>query len=85
LVLFVSLLASSPGLHQAVHADADSPNHQCAVTLFAHGQLAPAPDSQVLVAVAVLFAVLVLLPRSFLPPSADYRFSASRAPPFFLV
>ena len=81
LVLFVSLLAVSPALHQLVHADADSPDHHCVVTLFAHGQLTPAPETQILAVILALIAVLVSLPQSFLLPSADYRFSTSRAPP----
>jgi hypothetical protein len=39
LVLAVNLLAASPSLHEWVHADAGKEDHQCAVTLFAHGQV----------------------------------------------
>jgi hypothetical protein len=50
LVLAVNLLAASPSLHEWVHADAGKEDHQCAVTLFAHGQV----DSSVLEVAASL-------------------------------
>jgi xanthine/uracil permease len=37
LVLFLDAMAVCPSLHELIHKDADSPEHQCAVTLFAHG------------------------------------------------
>ena len=39
LVLLLNLLAASPSLHEKFHADAGHAEHQCAVTLFAHGQV----------------------------------------------
>jgi hypothetical protein len=39
LVLLLNLLAASPTLHEKFHADAGHEEHQCAVTLFAHGQV----------------------------------------------
>jgi len=39
LVLFMAVLASSETLHKLIHKDADKASHQCAVTLFAHGQV----------------------------------------------
>ena len=38
-VLLLNLLAASPSLHECFHADAGQPDHQCAVTLFAHGHV----------------------------------------------
>ena len=35
--LQLAMVASEP-LHKFFHADADEPGHECAVTLFAHGQ-----------------------------------------------
>ena len=32
-------MAVSPALHELFHADASQAGHQCAVTLFAHGQV----------------------------------------------
>ena len=39
LVLFTGAMASSAGLHQLVHHDANEAGHECAVTLFAHGHV----------------------------------------------
>jgi hypothetical protein len=36
-ILWVLALAASPQLHEALHHDADEPDHDCAVTLFLHG------------------------------------------------
>jgi hypothetical protein len=38
-VLLLDAMAASPALHEWIHADAGAPDHQCAVTLFAHGQV----------------------------------------------
>jgi hypothetical protein len=59
MVLFMTALASSEPLHKLVHHDADEAGHECAATLFAHGQV----DSPV-VAVAV---ILPVAPVEFLP------------------
>lgn len=81
LVLLLSALAASPSFHQWLHHDADNPDHECAVTLFSSGHVNAASLVPVAVVVIVFFAVLALLPQDFVPASADYRFSSSRAPP----
>jgi len=44
--LFLNLLAAAPSLHEQFHADARQSGHQCAATLFAHGQVdAPVLDA----------------------------------------
>jgi hypothetical protein len=80
LVLLLNLLAATPSLHKEVHADAGENQHQCAVTLFAHGQV----DSPV-VEVA---AAIPVAPADFLPLTTVSIFNASvamlppgRAPP----
>ena len=40
-VWMLGLLAASPVLHAALHADADQSEHDCAITLFSHGTDAP--------------------------------------------
>jgi hypothetical protein len=81
LLLGLAALAASPRLHELIHTDAGAPEHHCVVTLFAGGQIDSA-SAPVLVAVVVaLFSALVLLPDTFVLPSADYRYSSSRAPP----
>jgi len=39
LVLLLNAMAASPALHQLIHHDAGTANHQCAVTLFALGKV----------------------------------------------
>jgi hypothetical protein len=83
LVLFVVLaaFAASPSLHQAIHSDATSPNHHCAITLLAHGQiempecgstLCLAPISYAyapLVELSVSSGIIELLPPGRGPPA----------------
>lgn len=49
-LLFALGLAASPQLHARFHADAGSPNHECAVTLIATGKYELADGPPVLVA-----------------------------------
>ena len=60
LVLALNLLAASPTLHERLHSDAREAGHQCAITLFAHGQVEGA-DVSVEAAPLVLGSRLVLL------------------------
>ena len=79
--LALLLFSSSPRLHKLIHPDADSADHQCAITMLAQGQVNAPVTPPVLVAfVPFLFS---LLPPLQLAPisSFDYRFSSSRAPP----
>ena len=39
LLLILNVMAAVPALHELVHRDADQADHQCAVTLFAHGNV----------------------------------------------
>jgi len=83
LFLTVQIFAASGPLHQVIHPDAHSPQHQCVFTLFAHGQLDAAGAFPPLMAfVAVLCFLLPTLP-SAVRSSFDYRLSPSRAPPRF--
>jgi hypothetical protein len=59
LVLLLGAMAACPALHELIHHDADKPGHECAVTLFGHGQV----DAPV-VAVA---AVIPVAPVEFSP------------------
>src|SRR5258708_20728528 len=44
ILLFLALLALAafPGLHSAIHNDANHPDHHCAITVLLHGQVEPA-------------------------------------------
>jgi hypothetical protein len=81
MVLFLAALAASPSLHEWLHHDANEPDHDCAITLFAHGQVNATTIVPVMAVVAALFGGVALLARTFELASADYRFSPSRAPP----
>jgi len=84
LVLLLNALAASPNLHAFIHNDADSPEHNCAITIFAHGQV----DS----AVVEVTAILPVAPVEFLPQTSVSSFNAlveslppGRGPPVFLL
>ena len=50
LVLLLDAMVACPALHELLHADADQAGHECAVTMFIHGQV----DSAVVLVAAVL-------------------------------
>ena len=80
LVLFLNLLAATPSLHERLHADAGHEGHQCAVTLFAHGQVDSA-DVGVSVSAPLIFAAaLPLVEFSVFRPAIE-NLPAGRAPP----
>jgi hypothetical protein len=39
LVLLLNAMAASSSLHKLIHHDADKADHECAITMFAHGQV----------------------------------------------
>jgi hypothetical protein len=81
--LFLALQAfsASRSLHQVIHKDAGSPGHQCALTLFAQGQVnAPVAGLQ-LAAVATALLFCVPSAHAVFFSSTDLRLSPSRAPP----
>ena len=80
LVLFLNLLAASPWLHERFHADAGHEDHQCAVTVFAHGQVEVA-GVDVPVSAPLVFAVaLPPVEFSVFTPAIE-NLPAGRAPP----
>jgi hypothetical protein len=80
LVLLLNAMAASPSLHEWFHADAGETGHQCAVTLFAHGQV----DSVAIdVAVHAPQAFVAAIPAdeiSVFSPAIE-NLPAGRAPP----
>jgi hypothetical protein len=84
LVLLLNAMAASPKLHELFHPDAGKVEHQCAVTLFAHGQV----DS----AVVEVAAIMPVAPVEFLPQTSVSTFNAlaeslppGRGPPVSLL
>lgn len=63
LVLLLNAMAACPALHELIHHDADSDEHHCAVTLFAHGQV---DSSTVDVSVAMSPASIEAAPQVLL-------------------
>ena len=80
-ILLIAAMAASPALHKAIHHDADDDDHECAVTLFIHGQVSSAVVTAVVAALAIFFGAVVLLADPLIFAPADFRFSSSRAPP----
>jgi len=81
LFLTLQLLTTSAALHKLIHADANSLEHHCVITLFTRGQISAAETIVPLTAiVAALFFLLPIL-RSAEFSSFEYCFSPSRAPP----
>ena len=84
LVLSLQLFVALPGLHAWIHPDAADANHECAVTLFSHGQVhlddAPAP---------IFYAPQGLIAETIRPGvefvSVDLLLLPSRGPPAFSV
>jgi hypothetical protein len=81
LILLLSLFSASPDLHKWLHSDAGEPGHHCVVTEFIHGKVDVAIVASVTIGFVALFGAITLLGETFVLPLADYRFSASRAPP----
>jgi hypothetical protein len=66
LILVLELFASFPALHRLVHAEADSFDHQCVITLFEQGNLCTMDTAPAIIAfVAVLLFYLPVLPSAF--------------------
>ena len=53
LVLLLNAMAACPTLHELIHKDADKADHECAVTMFAHGKVDSATIDVPVIAVSV--------------------------------
>lgn len=81
MVLFCGLLSINPKLHQVIHPDANGENHECAITVFAHGHVDLTDGSSVLSAPFVReFQTAVLFENAALAAN-DYLLLPGRAPP----
>ena len=80
--LFLSLQAMAvlPALHALVHHDASEPGHECAVTLFSHGQV-DASTTTVPVVCAPAPLVFSQSPPGIIFVSTDVRLLPGRGPP----
>ena len=69
-VLALVVLTASPTAHRAVHGDADTSDHDCAVVLFAHGGVEQASGPvtvPVFIAPPTGFAPLAVASGEFVP------------------
>jgi hypothetical protein len=80
LVLLLNAMAASPSLHELIHSDAAESGHQCAVTLFAHGQVASASADVPLAELLTLVGTVPLVEISVFRPAIE-NLPAGRAPP----
>jgi hypothetical protein len=81
LILLLNAMAACPALHELIHKDADKADHECAVTMFAHGKVESAGvDVPVLVATipieaapqiefSVFSVAIEYLPQGRAPPA----------------
>jgi len=84
IILLLNLLAASPSLHELLHHDANQPGHQCAVTVFAHGQV----DSSVVdVAMPIPAATIEFSPPILVsvPSALAAALPPGRGPPVSLL
>ncbi len=79
-VLLLNAMAASPSLHEWFHADAGKAEHQCAVTLFAHGKVDSATVEVAAVAPTIPVEAVPQLTFSVFSPAIEYL-PAGRAPP----
>jgi len=79
-VLVLNAMAAFPALHELIHQDANSTQHHCAVTLFAHGQV---DSATVEVAPVTPTALIEFAPQFTFPVFAPAieNLPAGRAPP----
>ncbi len=80
LVLLLNAMTASPTLHEWIHADAGQADHECAVTLFAHGQVDSASVAVPMVASLTLIQTVPPVEISVFRPAIE-QLPAGRAPP----
>ena len=80
MVLLLNAMAACHGLHKLIHRDADTAGHECAVTMFAHGQVdSAAVDVSVTVPAVMIEAAPQFVFSVF--TSATENLPPGRAPP----
>lgn len=80
LVLLLDAMAACPALHELIHQDASSSQHQCVVTLFAHGQVDSASVEVSTVAPLVSVETTPQFQFSVFAPAIE-NLPAGRGPP----
>jgi hypothetical protein len=81
LFLTLQLFAGSGTLHQAIHSDANAPDHHCAITLLTQGQVNVAVVMSLWLAFAIAFIFSLPLLEETVQSFLDLRLAPGRAPP----
>ena len=76
-------LMVSPELHQFLHPDAQSANHNCLITQIQQQPLLAGFAAFTVPAAALVAVAVAWSPEIRFLPTYDYRLPPSRAPPFF--
>ena len=80
IVLLLDAMAACPPLHELIHHDAGRPDHECAVTMFAHGKVDSAAVEVPVVAPQRFAVVLPPVAFSVFSPAIE-NLPAGRGPP----
>jgi hypothetical protein len=83
-VLLLDAMAASPSLHELIHKDADKAGHECAVTMFAHGQVDSASVDVPVVVPQTFVETAPTVTISVFSPAIE-NLPAGRAPPVLPV
>ena len=83
LMLLLDAMAACPSLHELIHQDAGSVQHQCVVTLFAHGQVDSATVDVAVVEPVISIGVQSQVEFSAFSPAIQ-NLPAGRGPPAFV-
>ena len=81
LVLLLSVLAVSPGLHAWLHGNAGETDHECVITLFQHGVVSAAAEVALVLVTLVLLAWIATAPAALHLAPPRYWLPRGRAPP----
>ena|ERR1044071_7019124 len=80
MILLLDAMASSPALHELIHKDAGKADHDCVVTMFAHGKLDSATANVSVVTTIVSVEIAPQIESSVFV-SAVENLPLGRAPP----
>jgi hypothetical protein len=81
LVLLLSVLAASPGLHAWLHGNAGETDHECVITFFQHGVVTAAAEVALVVVARVLLARVADAPAALHLAPPRYWLPRGHAPP----
>jgi hypothetical protein len=80
LILLLDAMAACPALHELIHNDADKADHQCAVTMFAHGKVDSATCEIIIPEPTILIETTQYFTFSIFSPTIE-NLPQGRAPP----